>query len=47
MKKEILIQVIIILILTVILGGLVYMTVTEMNNINTRMVGINPMYEEV
>ena len=47
MKKEILIQVIIILILTVILGGLVYMTVTEMNNINPRIFGMNSMEDEV
>ena len=48
MKKETLIQVIIILILIAILGGLVYMTITEMNNnINPRMFGMNPMEEEV
>ena len=48
MKKETLIQVIIILILSAILGGLIYMTITEMNNnINPRMFGMNPMEEEV
>ena len=47
MKKETLIQVIIILILTAILGGLVYMTVTEINSTNPRMFGMNPMEEEV
>lgn len=48
MKKETLIQVIIILILIAILGGLVYTTIAEMkNNINPRMFGMNPMEEEV
>ena len=47
MKRETLIQVIIILILTAILGGLVYITVTEMNSTNPRMFGMNPMEEEV
>lgn len=47
MKKETLIQVIIILILTAILGGLIYMTVNEMNSANPRMFGMNPMEEEV
>jgi len=47
MKKETFIQVIIILILTAILSGLVYITVTEINSINPRMFGMNPMEEEV
>jgi len=47
MKKETFIQVIIILILTAILGGLVYITVTEINSTNSRMFGMNPMEEEV
>ena len=47
MKKETFIQVIIILILTAILGGLVYMTVTEINNTNPRTFGMNPVEEEV
>ena len=47
MKKQTLIQVIIILILTAILGGLVYITVTEINSINPRMFGMNPMEQEV
>ena len=46
MKRETLIQVIIILILTAILGGLVYITVTEINSTNPRMFGMNPMEEE-
>lgn len=48
MKRETLIQLMIIIILTIILGGLVYMTITEMNNsINLRKFGMNPMEEEV
>ena len=47
MKRETLIQVIITLILTAILGGLVYITVIEMNSTNPRMFGMNPMEEEV
>lgn len=47
MKKETFIQVIIILILTAILGGLVYITITEINSTNPRMFGMNPMEEEV
>lgn len=46
MKKETLIQVIILIILTIILGGLVFITVKEMNNINSRIYGMNPMEEE-
>lgn len=48
MKKETLIQLIIILILAVILTGLVYMTAREiMNSRNNRMYGMNPMEKEV
>lgn len=45
MKRETLIQVIIILILTAILCGLVHITVTEMNSTNPRMFGMNLMEE--
>jgi len=49
MKKETLVQVIIIIILTIVLTGLIFITVKEMNSRNTRteMFGINPMEEEV
>ena len=47
MKRETLIQVIIILILTAMLGRLVYMTVIEMNSTNPRMFGMNPIEEEI
>lgn len=49
MKRETLIQVIIILILTAMLGGLIYMAITEMNsnNTNSKMFGMQPMEEEV
>ena len=47
MKKETFIQVIIILILTTILGGLIHTTVNEMNSTNPRMFGMSPMEEEV
>jgi len=49
MKKETLVQLIIIIVLTIILGGLLFITVREMNSRNTRieMFGMNPMEEEI
>ena len=47
MKKETLIQVIIIIILTIILAGLIFITTKEMNNIDIRKFWMNPMEEEV
>ena len=47
MKKETFTQMIIIVILTAILSGLIYITVNEMNSTNSRMFGMNPMEEEV
>ena len=47
MKKETLIQVIIIIILTVVLAGLVFITVKEMNSRDNRTFGMMPMEEEV
>ena len=47
MKKETLIQLIIIAILSVILIGLIFITVKEMNNKNFRNFKLNPFEEEV
>lgn len=46
MKKETLIQLIIIAVLVIILAGLVFITAKEMNNRNRGMFGMNPMEEE-
>jgi len=46
MKKETLIQLIIIIILSIILAGLIFITVKEINGRDTRMYGMNPMEEE-
>ena len=46
MKKETLVQLIIIIFLTIILAGLIFITAKEMNSRNTRMHGMNPMEEE-
>lgn len=46
MKKETLVQLIIIIILTIILAGLIYATVKEMNSRDFRMQGMFPMEEE-
>lgn len=46
MKKETLIQVIIIIILSIILGGLIFITAKEINSREVRMYGMNPMEEE-
>ena len=46
MKKETLIQLIIIIILTIILSGLIFMTAKEMNSRDIGMYGMNPMEEE-
>jgi len=47
MKKEILIQVIIIIILSIILASLVFITIKEMNKVNPRMQGMFSVEEEV
>ncbi|MBQ2835798.1 MAG: carbohydrate-binding domain-containing protein [Clostridia bacterium] len=47
MKKETLVQVIIIIILTIILSGLIFITAKEMNSRDNKMFGMNPMEEEV
>lgn len=46
MKKETLVQLIIIIFLTIILAGLIFITAKEMNSRDTRMYGMNPMEEE-
>ena len=46
MKKETLIQVVIIIILTIILSGLIFITIKEINIRNHEMRGMNPMEEE-
>ena len=46
MKKETLVQVIIIIVLTIILASLVVITVKEMNSKNDRIFMMNPMEEE-
>ena len=45
MKKETLIQVIIIILLTIILAGLIFITIKELNNRNYGMYGNNPMHQ--
>lgn len=45
MKKETLIQLIIIIVLTIILTGLVFITVKEMNSRNNRIFEMMPMEE--
>ena len=45
MKKETLIQVIIIILLTIILAGLIFITIKELNNRNYEMDVNNPMYQ--
>ncbi len=47
MKKETLVQLIIIIILTIILSGLIFITAKEMNSRDNKMFGMNPMEEEV
>ena len=47
MKKETLVQLIIIMVLTMILAGLVFVTSKEMNSRDNKMFGMNPMEEEV
>ena len=47
MKKETLVQLIIIVVLSIILTGLIFITVKEMNSTNPRNFGMNPMEEEV
>ena len=46
MKKETLVQVIIIIILAIILDGLILITAKEMNSREVKMYGMNPMEEE-
>lgn len=46
MKKETLVQLIIIVILTVVLGCFIFVTAKEMNSRDVRMYGMNPMEEE-
>ena len=46
MKKETLVQLIIIIILTIILAGLVVITAKELNSSDNKMFGMNPMEEE-
>ena len=46
MKKETLVQLIIIIILTIILLGLIFITAKEMNSRDDKMFGMNPMEEE-
>jgi len=45
MKKETLVQVIIIILLTIILTGLIFITIKELNNKNYGMYGHNAMYK--
>lgn len=47
MKKETLVQIIIIVILTIVLGCLIFVTAKEMNSRDVRMYGMNPIEEEV
>ena len=47
MKKETLVQLIIIVILTIVLGCLIFVTAKEMNSRDVRMYGMNPIEEEV
>ena len=46
MKKETLVQLIIIVTLTIVLGCLIFVTAKEMNSRDVRMYGMNPMEEE-
>ena len=46
MKKETLVQLIIIVILTIVLGCLIFVTAKEMNSTDVRMYGMNSMEEE-
>lgn len=46
MKKETLVQLIIIIFLTVILSGIIWITAKEMNSRDDKMYGMNPMEEE-